>query len=75
VSDPNGAIATQVTLTNTALASGGFTAQDWRFLPTRQIKTFHPRSIGMAFYRDAILAARQQVEYGYLHVLKPPCSL
>ncbi|OGE47618.1 hypothetical protein PENARI_c040G05131 [Penicillium arizonense] len=65
-SDPDGDIATQVALANTALASGDFTAQDVsRFLPTRQIKTFHPRSIGMAFYRDAILAARQQVEYGY----------
>ncbi|KGO69674.1 Glycoside hydrolase, family 71 [Penicillium italicum] len=66
VSDPDGDIANQVVLANTALASGDFTAQDvsW-FLPTRQIKTFHPRSIGMAFYRDAILAARMQVEYGY----------
>ncbi|KAJ5827408.1 hypothetical protein N7447_004171 [Penicillium robsamsonii] len=66
VSDPGGDIAKQVVLANTALASGDYTAQDvsW-FLPTRQIKAFHPRSIGMAFYRDAILAVRQQVEYGY----------
>jgi hypothetical protein len=27
--------------------------KDW--YPTRQIKTFHPRSPGMGLYRDAIL--------------------
>lgn len=25
--------------------------------PTRQVKTFHPRSVGMAAYRDAIIEA------------------
>jgi hypothetical protein len=28
----------------------------WYF-PTRQIKTFHPRSVGMEAYRDAVIAA------------------
>ncbi|KAJ9318459.1 hypothetical protein DTO271D3_1121 [Paecilomyces variotii] len=65
-SDPDGDIAKLVALANTALANGDFTTQDvsW-LLPTRRIKTFHPRSIGMALYRDAILAVKQQFEYGY----------
>ncbi|KAJ5758396.1 hypothetical protein N7520_005552 [Penicillium odoratum] len=66
VSDPDGDIATQVALANTALASGDFTPRDVsRFLSIRQIKILNPRSIGMAFYRDAILAVRQRVEYDY----------
>lgn len=66
VSDPDGDIAQYVALANTALASGEVSAENiaW-FLPLSQIKTFHPRSIGQAFYRDAILAAKEQVEYGY----------
>ncbi|KXG50758.1 uncharacterized protein PGRI_045250 [Penicillium griseofulvum] len=66
VSNPDGNIAKQVALADTALAWGDFISQNipW-FLPTRQAKAFHPRSIGMAFYRDIILAARQNVEYGY----------
>jgi hypothetical protein len=65
-SDPGGDIAKQVALANTAIANGDFTTQDvsW-ILPTRQIKTFHPRSAGMALYRDAIIAVKEQVEYGY----------
>ncbi|KAJ6103765.1 mutanase [Penicillium sp. IBT 16267x] len=65
-SEPDGDLAKQVALANIALADGNFTTQDisW-FLPTNQIKTFHPRSAGMALYRDAILAVKQGVEYGY----------
>jgi hypothetical protein len=50
-------------LANSDLASGGFTTQNciW-FLPTRQIKTFHPRSAGMALYRDAIIDVRDDVD-------------
>ncbi|KAJ5649125.1 uncharacterized protein N7484_002848 [Penicillium longicatenatum] len=73
-SDPDGDIAQHVALANTALASGDFTAQDIRwFLPMKQIKIFHPRSIGIVFYRDAILAVKQEVEYGYSYGLDSHC--
>ncbi|KAE8356780.1 hypothetical protein BDV28DRAFT_126526 [Aspergillus coremiiformis] len=43
---------------NEALASGNYSADSisW-YLPTRQVKTFHPRSSGMIAYRNAIIAA------------------
>ncbi|PKX91286.1 putative alpha-1,3-glucanase [Aspergillus novofumigatus IBT 16806] len=61
--EPGGDLAKHVSMANGALADGDFTSQDVsRFLPTRQIKAFHPRSAGMALYRDAILAARFEVD-------------
>ncbi|KAK6065946.1 esterase family protein [Seiridium cupressi] len=60
--DPSGPAATQLDAANTAIANGNVSSQDvsW-WTPTRQIKTFHPRSVGMTAYRDAIVAAMQDV--------------
>lgn len=54
--DPQGPEALRFGRANTALANGDFNSQDvsW-YAPTRQIKTFHPRTPGMYAYRDAIL--------------------
>lgn len=47
---------------NAALGRGDFQSQDVAgYLPTRQIKTFHPRSPGMAAYRDAVISELQKV--------------
>ena len=41
---------------NSDIARGDYSATDVRwFLPTRQIKTFHPRTGGMYGYRDAVM--------------------
>ena len=54
--DPNGEAAKHLKAANAALAKGDVNSQDvpW-FLPTRQIKTFHPRTNGMVAYRDAVI--------------------
>jgi hypothetical protein len=60
--DPTGPQATRLNKANTAIAAGDMSSQDvsW-YLPTRQIKTFHPRSPGMAAYRDAMIYMMQSV--------------
>jgi hypothetical protein len=56
--DPAGLEATRLANANAALAAGDVSGQDVSvYLPTRQIKTFHPRTPGMYAYRDAILDA------------------
>lgn len=55
--DPNGPVAWSYGNATQAIRDGDMNSQhinDW--YPTRQIKTFHPRSPGMGLYRDAILA-------------------
>ncbi|RAK85657.1 hypothetical protein BO79DRAFT_231314 [Aspergillus costaricaensis CBS 115574] len=53
-------LAQMVSRANSEVADGNYTAQDIGWLkPTRQLKTFHPRSAGMALYRDAILDLMQ----------------
>ncbi|GFF25735.1 glucan endo-1,3-alpha-glucosidase agn1 [Aspergillus udagawae] len=54
--DPNGPVAWSYNNATQAIKDGNVNSQhvsDWS--PTRQIKTFHPRSPGMGLYRDAIL--------------------
>ncbi|KAL4860281.1 hypothetical protein BDV12DRAFT_205348, partial [Aspergillus spectabilis] len=56
--DPTGLEAMRLANANAALAAGDVSSQDVSaYLPTRQIKTFHPRTPGMYAYRDAILDA------------------
>jgi hypothetical protein len=59
--DPEGPQAQRFATANSAITNGDVSSQDvsW-YLPTRQIKTFHPRSPGMAAYRDAVIEAIQQ---------------
>ncbi|KAF5011004.1 hypothetical protein FDECE_2874 [Fusarium decemcellulare] len=54
--DPDGPLGESLKNLNDGLAKGDANAQDidW-WVPTRQIKTFHPRSPGMVAYRDAII--------------------
>ena len=56
--EPNGTIALGIKAANTEIAAGDVNGLHvpW-YVPTRQIKTFHPRSPGMVGYRDAIIAA------------------
>jgi hypothetical protein len=58
--DPSGPEALRLSSANADIVAGNASSQSvsW-YLPTRQIKTFHPRSPGMAAYRDAIIAALQ----------------
>ena len=57
---PDGNASQALKAANEALAKGDFTDKHISyFLPTRQVKTFHPRSSGMGAYRDAIIAAIQ----------------
>lgn len=60
--NPTGPQASRLNQANTAIAAGDVSSQDipW-YVPTRQIKTFHPRSPGMVAYRDAIIHAMQTV--------------
>lgn len=52
--------ATEVQLANAALTNGDFTSQEVGFfMPTRQIKTFHPRTWGHSGIRSLILTAMQ----------------
>ncbi|KAH2034642.1 hypothetical protein KXV65_000174 [Aspergillus fumigatus] len=54
--EPNGPVAWSYGNATQAVRDGNVNSQhmkDW--YPTRQIKTFHPRSPGMGLYRDAIL--------------------
>ncbi|KAI1428363.1 SGNH hydrolase-type esterase domain-containing protein [Xylaria sp. FL1777] len=56
--DPDGEVAQRLAKANADLSDGNYQTDDvsW-WLPTRQIKTFHPRSRGMNSYKDAIVAA------------------
>ncbi|KAK3937884.1 Mutanase Pc12g07500-like protein 1 [Diplogelasinospora grovesii] len=58
--DPTGPQATRWAAANADIASGNYSSQSvpW-YAPTRQIKTFHPRTPGMHAYRDAVLEAIQ----------------
>ncbi|RAL13202.1 SGNH/GDSL hydrolase family protein [Aspergillus homomorphus CBS 101889] len=58
--EPDGKIAQLLAQANADIASGNYssTAITW-WLPTRQIKTFHPRSDGIFAFRDAVWAAIQ----------------
>ncbi|CAG8901464.1 unnamed protein product [Penicillium egyptiacum] len=54
--EPNGTLAWSYGNATQALKDGDFNSQEISYWsPTRQIKAFHPRSPGMALYRDAIL--------------------
>ncbi|KAJ5369335.1 uncharacterized protein N7496_009095 [Penicillium cataractarum] len=53
--DPTGPEAVRFANANVAIASGNVSSQEvLPYLPTRQIKTFHPRSPGISAYRDAV---------------------
>jgi hypothetical protein len=56
--DPTGPEAVRFAQAQADIVAGNLssTSISW-YLPTRQIKTFHPRSPGMAAYRDAIVGA------------------
>ncbi|RAH70323.1 mutanase [Aspergillus aculeatinus CBS 121060] len=56
--DPNGEVAQRLAQANADISSRNYssTAIKW-WLPTRQIKTFHPRSDGMFAFRDAVWTA------------------
>ncbi|KAF2729342.1 SGNH hydrolase [Polyplosphaeria fusca] len=60
--DPDGPEAKYLADANADIQAGNVTSQHigW-FTPTRQIKTFHPRSPGMVLYRDAILDSMRGV--------------
>ena len=60
--DPSGPQASRFNSANAAIAAGDVSSQDvsW-YVPTRQIKTFHPRSPGMAAYRDSVIEVMQAV--------------
>ncbi|KAF2268066.1 SGNH hydrolase [Lojkania enalia] len=60
--DPEGPEAKYLADANADIQSGNVTSQHigW-FTPTRQIKTFHPRSPGMVAYRDAVIDSMQGV--------------
>lgn len=59
---PNGTAAESFGRASAAIADEDYESNDisW-WLPTRQIKTFHPRSPGMALYRDAVIDAMDEV--------------
>ena len=55
--EPNGPFAWSYGNATEDLKNGEFNSQEVSgWYPTRQIKTFHPRSPGMALYRDAVVA-------------------
>lgn len=56
--DPDGLESQRLERANKAIADGDYSNQDigW-YLPTSQVKTFHPRSPGMALYREAVISA------------------
>jgi hypothetical protein len=58
--NPDGEQARRHRRANEDVKNGQLTTEDvsW-YLPTRQIKTFHPRTPGMRAYRDAIIEAIQ----------------
>jgi hypothetical protein len=61
--DPDGEVAKLYATALADIESGDFTSQHiGYFTPTRQIKTFHPRSPGMVAYRDAIIEAMTLIE-------------
>ncbi|KAI0451451.1 SGNH hydrolase-type esterase domain-containing protein [Xylaria acuta] len=56
--DPDGDVAERLAKANADLSDGNYQTDDVKwYYPTRQIKTFHPRTTGMRSYRDAIIAA------------------
>lgn len=59
----NGTQATYLAEANAQIQSKNVTSQHigW-FTPTRQVKTFHPRSPGMVAYKDAVAEIIEQVE-------------
>lgn len=60
---PNGDAANFFNAANEVIKAGDVKGQHVPWVaPTRQVKTFHPRSIGMAAYRDAILDAARQYQ-------------
>ena len=61
--NPNGTGAQNYKAANNEVANGNVTGQHipW-YIPTRQVKSFHPRSPGMAAYRDAIIEAINAVQ-------------
>ncbi|KAI0380577.1 SGNH hydrolase [Hypomontagnella monticulosa] len=60
--DPDGPMAKDFANANADIAKGDVNSQHIGFFtPTRQIKTFHPRSPGMVGYRDAIISVMQNV--------------
>ncbi|KAI9890439.1 MAG: hypothetical protein M1814_003923 [Vezdaea aestivalis] len=62
---PNGVVAQNLKAANDEIKNGGVNAQHInKFIPTRQIKTFHPRTAGMYQYRDAVLDAIRSAQPG-----------
>jgi hypothetical protein len=59
--NPNGVVAQSYNNASAEWADGDFGAAHipW-YLPTRQIKTFHPRTRGMYAYRDALIESIRQ---------------
>ncbi|CAM1501517.1 Fc.00g035010.m01.CDS01 [Cosmosporella sp. VM-42] len=56
--DPSGPEAVRYQNAVDAISSQDFNSEDIRwYAPTRQIKTFHPRSPGMVAFRDALIKA------------------
>jgi hypothetical protein len=61
--DPNGEFAQLLDGANAEIAQKNLTGQHiGYFVPTRQVKTFHPRSPGMVAYRDAVIDAIHNVQ-------------
>jgi hypothetical protein len=60
LANPDSDLANMVTQVNADIRDGDYTAANVSYwYPTRQIKTFHPRTSGMYGYRDAVVAAMQ----------------
>jgi hypothetical protein len=61
--EPDGDLAKDLRAANEEIAKGDVNGQHipW-YLPTRQIKTFHPRSPGMVAYRDGIIETINRVQ-------------
>lgn len=61
---------------NDDIAAGNYSSQHipW-ILPTRQIKTFHPRSTGQFMMRGAVISAWNQVGAASSSTSAPSCTL
>ncbi|CAI7580533.1 unnamed protein product [Penicillium viridicatum] len=60
---PDGDMGNYVALANSDLARGDPTTQNINyFLPTCQIKAFHPRRAGVALYWDAVMDVKDEVD-------------
>lgn len=70
---PNGTVAAGLKEANNQIASNNLTAQHIKwYIPTRQIKTFHPRTPGMIAYRDSIINAIRGIQVNSISFSAPP---